>query len=305
MRTEDATPRPDQTIRLADYQRPDWLISETRLIFDLHPTATHVRAALTFLRNPARADEGPADLRLDGHSMNLLAAAIDGADVMDKVETDAEGATIAAAHLPQGGFVWTCETEIDPSANTSLEGLYLSNGMYCTQCEAEGFRKITYYPDRPDVMTRFHVRIEADKATPILLSNGNPTGQGDGWAEDRRRCDRDDRSDDARQAECGSGLWRLSVDPCAGCSNDVENPAHDPRAEWRAGPGESAVRHPRVPRGLRRLAHGFARRGTRHSHRQPRPRCRIGTRGGWVHPAGRLSDVDPRHGGFTGRARAQ
>ena len=179
MRTEDATPRPDQTIRLADYQRPDWLISETRLIFDLHPTATHVRAALTFLRNPARADEGPADLRLDGHSMNLLAAAIDGADVMDKVETDAEGATIAAAHLPQGGFVWTCETEIDPSANTSLEGLYLSNGMYCTQCEAEGFRKITYYPDRPDVMTRFHVRIEADKATPILLSNGNPEATGD------------------------------------------------------------------------------------------------------------------------------
>ena len=90
MRTEDATPRPDQTIRLADYQRPDWLISETRLIFDLHPTATHVRAALTFLRNPARADEGPADLRLDGHSMNLLAAAIDGAIYKDTSEALAE-----------------------------------------------------------------------------------------------------------------------------------------------------------------------------------------------------------------------
>ena len=92
---------------------------------------------------------------------------------------EAEGLSLPADAIPQDRFVWTCETEIDPSANTSLEGLYLSNGMYCTQCEAEGFRKITYYPDRPDVMTRFHVRIEADKTTPILLSNGNPEASGD------------------------------------------------------------------------------------------------------------------------------
>ena len=166
MRTEDATPRADQTIRLADYSRPNWLIEETKLVFDLHPTATHVRASLTFVRNSERAHEGAADLRLDGHSMTLIAAAVDGADVMDQVVTDGEGLSLPADAIPQDRFVWTCETEIDPSANTSLEGLYLSNGMYCTQCEAEGFRKITYYPDRPDVMTRFHVRIEADKATP-------------------------------------------------------------------------------------------------------------------------------------------
>ena len=179
MRTEDATPRADQTIRLADYQRPDWLIEETRLVFDLHPTATHVRATLTFVRNPEHAGVGPAGLRLDGHSMTLIAAAVDGADVMDRVTAEAEGLSLPADAIPQDRFVWTCETEIDPSANTSLEGLYLSNGMYCTQCEAEGFRKITYYPDRPDVMTRFHVRIEADKTTPILLSNGNPEASGD------------------------------------------------------------------------------------------------------------------------------
>ncbi len=179
MRTEDTKPSADQTIRLSGYQRPDWLIEETKLVFDLHPTATHVRAALTFVRNPERAAEGPASLRLDGHGMNLIAAAIDGVDVMEQIAAEAEGLSLSASALPQGRFVWTCETEIDPSANTSLEGLYLSNGVYCTQCEAEGFRKITYYPDRPDVMTRFHVRIEADRSTPILLSNGNPETKGD------------------------------------------------------------------------------------------------------------------------------
>lgn len=179
MRIEDASPSADQTIRLSDYQRPDWLIEETRLFFDLHPTATRVRAALTFVRNPERAGDGPADLTLDGHSMTLLAAAVDGADVTSQITTTATGLTTPAAALPQDRFVWTCETEIDPTANTSLEGLYVSNGMYCTQCEAEGFRKITYYPDRPDVMTRFRVRIEADKTTPILLSNGNPDATGD------------------------------------------------------------------------------------------------------------------------------
>lgn len=179
MRTEDPTPRADQTIRLSDYQRPAWLIEETKLVFDLHPTATHVRAALTFVRNPGRANEGPAPLHLDGHTMNLIAATVDGADVSEKIVAKAEGLILPADAIPQDRFVWSCETEIDPSANTSLEGLYLSNGMYCTQCEAEGFRKITYYPDRPDVMTRFHVRVEADKTTPILLSNGNPDAAGD------------------------------------------------------------------------------------------------------------------------------
>ncbi|MEZ5507126.1 MAG: hypothetical protein R3F38_14635 [Gammaproteobacteria bacterium] len=77
-------------------------------------------------------------------------------------------------------FTLTIDTRIDPKANTSLEGLYLSKGMYCTQCEAEGFRKITYYLDRPDVMATFRTRVEADKQTcPVLLSNGNPVARGD------------------------------------------------------------------------------------------------------------------------------
>ena len=91
------------------------------------------------------------------------------------------GLTIPAEALPDGPFTLETEVEIAPEANTALEGLYMSNGMYCTQCEAEGFRKITYYPDRPDVMARFKVRIEGD--LPVLLSNGNPVGQGPGWAE--------------------------------------------------------------------------------------------------------------------------
>ena len=97
---------------------------------------------------------------------------------------DAEGLTVAAAHVPDG-FVWEAETEIDPEANTALEGLYMSRGMYCTQCEAQGFRKITFWPDRPDVMARFRVRIEgpSDNSAPVLLSNGNLVASGPGWAE--------------------------------------------------------------------------------------------------------------------------
>ena len=91
------------------------------------------------------------------------------------------GLRVAADRLPGASFVWQAEVEIDPKANTALEGLYISGGMFCTQCEAEGFRKITYYPDRPDVMAPFDVRIEAD--LPVLLSNGNPVAQGPGWAE--------------------------------------------------------------------------------------------------------------------------
>ena len=87
---------------------------------------------------------------------------------------------MAAAHVPEA-FVWEAETEIDPEANTALEGLYMSRGMYCTQCEAQGFRKITYWPDRPDVMARFRVRIEGE--APVLLSNGNLVASGPGFAE--------------------------------------------------------------------------------------------------------------------------
>ncbi|MEM8754369.1 MAG: aminopeptidase N, partial [Pseudomonadota bacterium] len=178
MRPEDLAPTAAAApVRLADYAPPAWTAEETRLVFRLHPTATRVSATIRF----RRTGEGAADLRLDGRSMKRLSAEIDGSAVAPEMLTEeAEALIVSAEALPKSTFVWTCETEIDPSANTALEGLYMSNGMYCTQCEAEGFRKITYYPDRPDVMARFFVRIESE--LPVLLSNGNPvrTGEADG-----------------------------------------------------------------------------------------------------------------------------
>jgi len=173
-----STPTPQQSTRLADYRAPDWLVDSVALDFDLAPSATRIKARIIFHRNPERAGEGPADLVLDGRLLALVSAAVDGRPV--EPELTREGLRLPAALLPGDRFTWTCETEIDPKANTALEGLYISKGMYCTQCEAEGFRKITFYPDRPDVMARFRVRIEADRATaPVLLANGNPTATGD------------------------------------------------------------------------------------------------------------------------------
>ena len=166
-----------QTIHLSDYQPYPYLLDRVSLIFDLAPTATRIRATLNFAPNPA--SPGNHDLRLDGELMTLVSARINGTLITAK--PDDTGLTIAAADLPKDAFTLETEVQIDPASNTSLDGLYMSNGMYCTQCEAQGFRKITYYPDRPDVMARFHVRVNAD--LPVLLSNGNPLGQGVGFAE--------------------------------------------------------------------------------------------------------------------------
>ncbi len=182
MRTDSAT-TPQQVTRLADYRAPDWLVDDVALVFRLDPAATRVRAKIAFRRNPARSGEGPAPLILHGRQLTLLSTAIDGGPV--EPELSPEGLSLPAVRLPQDHFIWECETEIDPQGNTALEGLYMSRGMYCTQCEAEGFRKITFYPDRPDVMAPFRVRIEADsRSCPVLLSNGNPVGTGNlpgGW----------------------------------------------------------------------------------------------------------------------------
>jgi len=166
-----------QTIRLTDYTSFTHLVARSALTFRLHPTATRVTAQLDLAPNPARP--GRHDLRLDGESLRLLSVSVNGAPL--SVLPDATGLTLPAALLPEGAFRLETEVEISPQANTALEGLYMSNGMYCTQCEAEGFRKITFYPDRPDVMAPFHVRVESD--LPVLLSNGNPVAQGPGWAE--------------------------------------------------------------------------------------------------------------------------
>ncbi len=122
---------------------------------------------------------GRHDLRLDGEGLRLIQLRLEGRAL--DLTPDATGLTVPAALLPEGPFTLESEVEIAPEGNTALEGLYMSGGMYCTQCEAEGFRKITFYPDRPDVMAPFRVRVEAE--LPVLLSNGNPVASGPGWAE--------------------------------------------------------------------------------------------------------------------------
>ena len=166
-----------RAVHLSDYQPFTHRVEDVSLLFRLHPTATRVLATLRLAPNPALP--GHHDLRLDGENLRLLSLHLDGQPL--DLTPDATGLTIPAALLPATPFTLQTEVEISPETNTALEGLYMSRGMYCTQCEAEGFRKITFYPDRPDVMAPFRVRVESD--LPVLLSNGNPAGQGAGWAE--------------------------------------------------------------------------------------------------------------------------
>ena len=163
-----------QPIRLADYQPPAFLIDEIALDFTLEPTATRVKATLTVRRNPGQ--DGP--LVLDGVRLKLISIALDGrALAPSDYELTDEHLTLKA---PPEAFTLETEVEIDPEGNTALEGLYMSGGRFCTQCEAEGFRKITFFPDRPDVLARYSCRIEANKAAyPRLLSNGNLIEGGD------------------------------------------------------------------------------------------------------------------------------
>ncbi len=167
MRTDIPAP-----IQLADYQPFPFRIDSVELDFVLDPWATRVRSRLTLTRTGA-AD---APLVLDGVRLKLVSVSI------DDVPVAVERMTRSDEHLSLRGvpdhFVLTTEVEIDPSGNTALEGLYMSGGRFCTQCEAEGFRKITYYPDRPDVLSVFKVRMEAERAFAHLLSNGNRLEQG-------------------------------------------------------------------------------------------------------------------------------
>jgi aminopeptidase N len=162
MRTE--TPQP---ILLAEYRPPAFLIDEIALEFNLEPAATRVKAKLTIRRNGEHAEA----LKLNGERLKPISVAVDGR-ILERAEyaVDAEWLTIAA--VPDQ-FLLETEVEIDPSANTALDGLYISAGRFCTQCEAEGFRKITWFADRPDVLARFTVRMEAAKGFHRLLSNGN------------------------------------------------------------------------------------------------------------------------------------
>ena len=162
MRTESPTP-----VRLVDYRPFPYRIDKVDLAFDLAPSATRVTAKLWL----TRISETPEPLRLDGVRLKLLSLKLDGEQVSpDAFTVTDEDLTILA---PPAQFELETVVEIDPAGNTALEGLYVSAGRFCTQCESEGFRKITYYPDRPDVLSVFSVKIEAEAAYPHLLSNGN------------------------------------------------------------------------------------------------------------------------------------
>jgi aminopeptidase N len=164
-----------QTIYRKDYKSPAFLIDQLELDFDLAATTT-VYSRMQVHLNPDRHGQTEA-LVLAGEELELLELKIDGR-VLSAEEYQADAESLTIAMVPQS-FCLEVFTRIVPAENTTMEGLYLSNGNFCTQCEAQGFRRITYYPDRPDVLTKFHVRIEASKDYPVLLSNGNLLESGD------------------------------------------------------------------------------------------------------------------------------
>ncbi|KUO55059.1 MAG: aminopeptidase N [Sphingomonadales bacterium BRH_c42] len=178
-----AAPHVPVEIRREDYRPFAWLVPEIELDFDLAPGSTMVTSRLTVARNAAAHGE-PA-IRLNGEGLDLLSVKVDGMPVNDY---SLDGGDLI---LPLSGDAHLVEiaTRIDPSANTQLEGLYASGGMLCTQCEAEGFRRITFFPDRPDVLSTWRVRMTGAKDLfPILLANGNRVAAGDNedgthWAQ--------------------------------------------------------------------------------------------------------------------------
>ncbi|WP_375402336.1 aminopeptidase N [uncultured Sphingomonas sp.] len=178
IRTAFATPA--VTLR-EDYRPPEWLVPEVALDFDLDPARTVVRSRLSVERNGAHREP----LRLDGAGQTPASVRVDGVLVNDW-RIDGERLVVP---LADDAHLVEIEVAIEPERNTQLMGLYASNGILCTQCEAEGFRRITYFPDRPDVLSVYRVRMTADAARyPVLLANGDPVAQGDTddgrhWAE--------------------------------------------------------------------------------------------------------------------------
>ncbi len=159
------------TIHLSEYQPPDYLIDTTELYVNLHDDYAEVSSKLALRRNPGVAGSS-TDLVLNGVDLELVSLRLDGVELnADRYQLDEEELRILAV---PAAFILECVSRCNPRSNKSMEGLYQSRSMFCTQCEAQGFRKITWYPDRPDVLSRFITHIEADQAKyPVLLSNGN------------------------------------------------------------------------------------------------------------------------------------
>jgi aminopeptidase N len=174
---KEQQPESHKTIYLRDYRPPGYRIVTTNLEFELDETRTRVRSTLTVFSNHDRRC-GIRPLVLNGEDLALTSIRIDGR-MLAESDYKQDGETLTLLPVPDQ-FTLEIETAINPSANTELTGLYLSQSNFFTQCEAEGFRKITYYPDRPDVMSRFFTTVIADKKKyPVLLSNGNLIGSGD------------------------------------------------------------------------------------------------------------------------------
>jgi len=175
---ENDAPKP---IRRDQYTPPPFLVDRVFLIISLFEGMTEVTSTLRLRRNPAVSPGSPGQnlpLELDGVDLELMTIELDGSVLA------ADRYQLTQEHLTLNDLPAQCElrivNRIDPEKNKSLEGLFLSGGNYCTQCEAQGFRKITWFPDRPDVLSQYHVRIEADRQRyPVLLSNGNPIDHGD------------------------------------------------------------------------------------------------------------------------------
>ena len=170
-----AEPAPEPTLRSA-YRQSDWTIGEVYLDFDLHESCAVVACKLTLRRTAA----APAPLTLDGEELELLRLAVDGrALTAEEYSVGPDGRLTIVGSALSESCTLSSEVRVYPENNSQLSGLYKSGGMFCTQCEAEGFRRITYFLDRPDVMATFRVRVEAERERyPVLLSNGNKLAEG-------------------------------------------------------------------------------------------------------------------------------
>ncbi|MGH6799491.1 MAG: M1 family aminopeptidase, partial [Roseiarcus sp.] len=166
-----------QPVRLSEYRVPDYFIDRVELDVSLDIHATRVVSTLSLSPNPAGREGAP--LSLDGDELVFISAQLDG-EPLDSRDFEADPSQFLLPRPPRRVFKLMIETRLDPAANTKLMGLYRTGSAYCTQCEAEGFRRIAYFLDRPDVLSTYRVRLEADRAeAPVLLSNGNVEAAGE------------------------------------------------------------------------------------------------------------------------------